>query len=56
MVKHNQGSQRPQQNNGQTVFGALLHKTGISVFLSSMAGQRQHGLPEEGLLSLIEKK
>ena len=44
-----------------TIFVALLHKTGMSVFISSMASGT-HGLPEEplieqeGLLCLIEKK
>ena len=62
MVKHNQGSQLPQQNNGQTNHFRCIVAQDRHIGFPFEYGQREHGLPEEpltqqeGLLSLIEKK
>ena len=62
MVKHNQGSQLPQQNNGQTNHFRCIVAQDRHIGFPFEYGQRQHGLPEEpltqqeGLISLIEKK
>ena len=63
MVKHNQGSQLPQQNNGQTNhFQRIIVAQNRHIGFPFEYGQRKHGLPEEPLtqrdelLSLIEKK
>ena len=62
MVKHNQGSQLPQQNNGQTNHFRCIVAQDRHIGFHFEYGQLQHGLLEElltqqeGLLSLIEKK